>query len=146
MCRSCADFPSFVTLHWSFNIPTTVLFAPAKLGINTPHSSAEMRGQLTCISALNPACTKVTVPRQRLTQMTLAHYREGSFVRPSIPDFVTFFNQSGSVSGITYGAEWSTTLLPGSWTPITDTPPQHTFSVPIGSNTRMFTRLKETSP
>lgn len=64
------------------------------------------------------------------------------------PNYVIFFNQPAGVSGITYGAEWSTTLQPGSWTPIPDTgiPPQHVFSVPIGSNTRMFTRLKVTSP
>lgn len=62
-------------------------------------------------------------------------------------NYVISFNQP-TVSGITYGAEWSTTLQPGSWTPIPDTgiPPQHVFSVPIGPNTRMFTRLKVTSP
>lgn len=64
------------------------------------------------------------------------------------PNYILFFNQPSGVSGITYGAEWSTTLLPLSWTSITDTgiPPQHTFSVPVGSNTRMFMRLKVTSP
>jgi hypothetical protein len=52
------------------------------------------------------------------------------------------------VTGITYGAEWSATMAANDWHAITDTgtPPQHTFSVPIGSNTRMFTRLKVTSP
>ena len=40
-------------------------------------------------------------------------------------------------------AEWSTTLAPLDWTniPDTGTAPQHVFSVPIGSNTRLFIRL-----
>ena len=56
------------------------------------------------------------------------------------------FTQPAGVSGVTYGAEWSATLLPGSWTAITDTgtAPQHTFSVPIGSNTKLFLRLRVT--
>ncbi len=64
------------------------------------------------------------------------------------PNYVIFFNQPSGVSGVTYGAEWSTSLMPLEWTPITDTgtPPQHVFSVPIGSNTRMFTRYKVSSP
>ena len=63
-------------------------------------------------------------------------------------DFVLTFTQPGGVSGITYGAEWSTTLLPGSWTPITDTGTggTHTFSVPIGTNDRMFMRIVVTEP
>jgi uncharacterized delta-60 repeat protein len=63
-------------------------------------------------------------------------------------DFLTSFTTPSGVSGITYSAEWSMTLMPLGWTPIPDTgtPPQHTFSVPIDSNTRMFMRLKVTSP
>ena len=47
-----------------------------------------------------------------------------------------------------YGAEWSTNLLGGSWTPITDTGTggTHTFSVPIGSNQTLFIRLKVSTP
>lgn len=58
------------------------------------------------------------------------------------------FTQPTGVGGITYGAEWSTTLLPGSWNQITDTaqPPQHTFSVPIDSKPQIYLRLKVTSP
>lgn len=64
------------------------------------------------------------------------------------PNYVLFFNQPAGVSGITYGAEWSNSLLPLSWTPIPDTgfAPQHVFSVPIGSSSSMFVRLKVTSP
>ena len=63
-------------------------------------------------------------------------------------NLVLTLTQPVGVSGITYGAEWSTTLLPGSWTPITDTgvPPQHTFSAPIGSNRWMFMRMTVTDP
>jgi hypothetical protein len=64
--------------------------------------------------------------------------------------FITSFSQPVGVTGITYGAEWSATLSnnPADWTAIPDTgtPPQHTFSVPIGSNTGLFVRLKVTSP
>lgn len=62
-------------------------------------------------------------------------------------EFVISFTQPAGVSGITYGAEWSATLT-GTWTPIADTGNggQHTFSVPISSNTRMFVRLVVASP
>ena len=47
------------------------------------------------------------------------------------------------VTGITYGMEYSTTLLPGSWLPVPNsgTPPVHTFSQPVGTNPLMFMRL-----
>lgn len=63
-------------------------------------------------------------------------------------DFVISFPTPVGVGGITYGAEWSSTLLPLSWTAIsnTGTPPLNTFSVPIGSNSGMFVRLKVTRP
>jgi hypothetical protein len=67
-------------------------------------------------------------------------------------DFVVSFAQPAGVSGIAYGAEWSQTLLAGSWTAVTDTgntvasPPQHTFSVPTGTKTKLYMRLKVTSP
>ena len=63
-------------------------------------------------------------------------------------DMVLSFTAPAGVSGVTYGAEWSATLAPGSWTtiPNTGTPPQHSFSVPIGANTGMFVRLKVTAP
>ena len=50
------------------------------------------------------------------------------------------FTASAGVSGITYGAEWSTTLAPESWSPIADTGSgsTHTFSVPIAAYERMF--------
>jgi uncharacterized delta-60 repeat protein len=63
-------------------------------------------------------------------------------------NLVLTVTQPGGVSGITYGAEWSTTLLPGSWTPITDTGilPFHTFSVPRGTNHKLFIRLRVSNP
>ncbi len=74
----------------------------------------------------------------------------GLLPRPqrSGPNFVITFTQPPGVSGITYGAEWSETLLPGSWTAVADTgtSPQHTFSVPIGTKTKLYMRLKVTSP
>lgn len=53
------------------------------------------------------------------------------------------FTTPVGVSGITYGAEWSPNLQAGSWTPVSNSgvPPQNTFSVPVGSNAKMFIRL-----
>jgi uncharacterized delta-60 repeat protein len=63
-------------------------------------------------------------------------------------DLVLSFTEPAGVSGITYGAEWSTTLQFGSWTSLSDTgtTPQHIFSVPMGTNKTLFLRLKITSP
>ena len=51
------------------------------------------------------------------------------------------------VSGITYGAEWSSTLLPGSWIALPDTGSggQHTFTLPM-NGPQQFLRLKVTVP
>ncbi len=61
-------------------------------------------------------------------------------------NFLFNFTQPSAVSGILYGAEWSTTLLPDSWVPIADTavPPQHLFSVPIDTKPTLYLRLKVT--
>ncbi len=56
--------------------------------------------------------------------------------------------QPAGVSSITYGAEWSTTLQAGSWTPIPDTGSgsTHTFRLPIGTAPKLFLRLQVTDP
>ncbi len=63
-------------------------------------------------------------------------------------DFEITFAQPAGVSGITYGAEWSATLNPGTWIDISDTgtAPQHTFNVPMTGRTRAFIRLKVSDP
>ncbi|MCX6876269.1 MAG: hypothetical protein NTW21_21050 [Verrucomicrobia bacterium] len=50
--------------------------------------------------------------------------------------------QPVGVSGITYGAEWSATLRPGTWTAVADTgtSPQHTFSVSSDTRPKLFIR------
>jgi len=55
------------------------------------------------------------------------------------------FTEPTGVSGITYGAEWSATLQ-SDWQPVPDTgtAPLHVFSVPIGSNPKLFLRLRVT--
>jgi len=55
------------------------------------------------------------------------------------------FTEPPGVSGVTYGAEWSATLQ-SDWQPIPDTgnAPLHIFSVPMGSNTKLFLRLRVT--
>ncbi|MCX6876807.1 MAG: PQQ-dependent sugar dehydrogenase [Verrucomicrobia bacterium] len=62
--------------------------------------------------------------------------------------FGVTFTQPAGVSGITYGAEWSTTLAAASWTAIADTGTgsTHTFNVPANGNPRMFIRLIVTTP
>lgn len=58
------------------------------------------------------------------------------------------FTQPAGVSGVTYGAEWSQTLRSENWTSVPDTGTfqQHIFSVPIGTNPKIFMRLKVTNP
>jgi alpha-tubulin suppressor-like RCC1 family protein len=62
-------------------------------------------------------------------------------------NLVMRFTQPAGVTGITYGAEWSKTLLPDSWTdmPDTGTGTEHIFSVPAATAPRLFMRLKVTS-
>ena len=63
-------------------------------------------------------------------------------------DFVLSFTEPAGISGITYHAEWSETLLAGSWSAIADTgtPPQHVFSLPTSSGPNIFMRIKVTNP
>ena len=58
-------------------------------------------------------------------------------------NYVVNFSTPGGVSGMSNGAEWSTTLSSGSWHEIPDTgiAPQHSFILPIGSNPRLFWRF-----
>jgi uncharacterized delta-60 repeat protein len=58
-------------------------------------------------------------------------------------NFSVGFSEPIGISGVRYGAEWSASLLPGSWTPITDTgvPSQHQFTVPVGSQNQLFLRF-----
>ena len=58
------------------------------------------------------------------------------------------FTAPAGVSGITYGAQWSATLQPGSWTDIADTGTgaEHVFSVPTIAVPKMFMRLKVSQP
>jgi hypothetical protein len=58
--------------------------------------------------------------------------------------FVIQFTQPAGVTGITYGAEWSRTMEPGSWmeVPDTGTGEEHVFSVPMEAEPRVFMRLK----
>ena len=60
----------------------------------------------------------------------------------------TFTQPPGIVSGITYGAEWTTDLTVYPWTPIPDsgTGGTHTFSVPIGPEPRKFFRFIVSQP
>ncbi|HEY1048420.1 MAG TPA: choice-of-anchor D domain-containing protein, partial [Prosthecobacter sp.] len=59
-------------------------------------------------------------------------------------NFGLSFTAPAGLSGVTYGAEWSPSLVGGSWLPVTDTgtPPQHVFSVPTAGNAQIFLRLK----
>jgi alpha-tubulin suppressor-like RCC1 family protein len=56
------------------------------------------------------------------------------------------FTEPAGVTGITYGAEWSATLQPGSWKDIQDTGTgnEHIFRVPVTTSPNLFMRLKVT--
>jgi len=58
------------------------------------------------------------------------------------------FTQPAGVSGIIYGAEWSPSLLPGSWIEVPDggEGDEHLFSVPLDRGPRVFLRLKVSGP
>lgn len=55
---------------------------------------------------------------------------------------MTFTEPSG-ITGIVYGAEWSATMASGDWHAVPDTGSgaNHVFSVPVGSQARLFMRL-----
>lgn len=73
----------------------------------------------------------------------------GPFPQPKrIGDaFVIRFTEPDGTTGIRYGAEWSETLLPGSWTELPDTGigNEHRFSIPAVVRPRVFMRLKVTT-
>jgi probable HAF family extracellular repeat protein len=56
------------------------------------------------------------------------------------------FTEPGGVTGITYGAQWSATMLPNDWHPVPDTgdptasPPTHLFSMPM-TGPQLYMRL-----
>ncbi len=62
-------------------------------------------------------------------------------------NFAFSFAQPSGVNGITYGAQWSTTMLAGEWHDITDTGSGslHVFSIPVGGSTQVFMRLTVTA-
>ncbi|MEQ1750706.1 MAG: choice-of-anchor D domain-containing protein, partial [Prosthecobacter sp.] len=58
-------------------------------------------------------------------------------------NFTVSFAQPPSVTGITYGAEWSPDLSSGSWLSVSDTGTglNHVFSIPVGVHEHLFIRL-----
>ena len=63
------------------------------------------------------------------------------------PDRIQYsFTEPNTYMGLTYGAEWSTTLTPGSWTPLTDldSSPNHLFKLSTTGLDKVFVRLKVT--
>jgi alpha-tubulin suppressor-like RCC1 family protein len=63
-------------------------------------------------------------------------------------DYFLTFTRPPNVSGITYIAEQSTTLAPGSWTaiPNASTPPQYTYYVTAAAGMRRYLRLRVSAP
>ena len=70
----------------------------------------------------------------------------GQFPQPQRvgDDFVIRFTQPVEATGIRYGAEWSATMLPGSWQEVPDTGSdgEHRFAIPAAGLPRGFMRLK----
>ena len=60
------------------------------------------------------------------------------------------FTEPGGVTGITYGAQWSTTMMPNDWHAVPDTgdptatPPTHIFSMPM-TGPQLYLRLTLTA-
>ena len=56
----------------------------------------------------------------------------------------TTFNELPGVSGITYGAEWTESLNPANWQPVSDTGSgtTHIFSMSVAGHPSLFLRLK----
>lgn len=56
------------------------------------------------------------------------------------------FTEPFGIYGITYGAEWSTTMAPLDWHPVPDTGTngRHFFVVPVDGNEKLFFRMKLT--
>ena len=63
-------------------------------------------------------------------------------------NYVIDFTQPAGVTNITYGAEFSTSLLPDSWIGVPDSGSagRHIFSVPVPADGKLFLRLKVTGP
>jgi hypothetical protein len=61
--------------------------------------------------------------------------------------FAIRFTPPAGIAGILYGAEWSSTLQPDSWLPVTNTGelPEHAFSMPVTDKPQLFLRLKATA-
>lgn len=64
----------------------------------------------------------------------------------SSANFVSSLTAPGTVTGITYAAEWSLSMAAGTWSPVPDTGSGsvHTFSVPMSGRTKLFMRWKIT--
>ncbi|MCW1915690.1 hypothetical protein OJ996_19040 [Luteolibacter sp. GHJ8] len=62
--------------------------------------------------------------------------------------FTIRFTPPAGLTGILYGAEWSSSLQPDSWVPLVNTgeAPEHVFSVPVSGRSQLFLRLKVTTP
>jgi len=63
-------------------------------------------------------------------------------------NFFYSFTPPAGVSGVSYGAQYATSLNPTNWQTITDSfsGGVHTFSVPIGANAQIFLRLTVSEP
>ena len=84
-------------------------------------------------------------PNQDPTQATISQLPQPQMAGGNL--FFNFIEPAG-ISGITYGAESSTTLQLKDWQTIPDTGHDtlHIFSVPIGDAPQVFIRLRVTSP
>ena len=68
-------------------------------------------------------------------------------VLQTFPDRLQYtFSEPATYMGLTYGAEWSTSLTAGSWTTLTglDFPPNHLFRLSTTGLDRVFVRLRVT--
>ena len=121
-----------VTRQTPFETWIANFYLPPALAL--PTADADLDGLLNIVEyafGLNPTSgTSVLLPQaQRVGNNFVVSFQTPNVFPP--------------ITGITYGAEWSTDLNPNTWTNVPDTGTEgtHTFSVPIGTHTRIFMRL-----
>ena len=143
---------------------TNSLAADARFMMTVASGSAANHSlAVVALPALDAATRKIWSPAPQIkapeSEIDLIRYGFGIAPDDEVADrlpqpgwngghFEVSFTEPPGVSGILYGAEWSDTLLPGSWIQIPDAGSGggHVFRVPRNAGPRAFMRLRVTKP
>lgn len=135
---SYSAFGNFTTLTGIESWRQTWYGSPDNLGNATADADPYGTGvkNLTVYAFFGPGQNPATA---RVAELPQAQLSDGNFFFD--------FTEPANVSGITYGAQWNSTLA-GEWQSVVDTGSgsRHIFSVPTNGHLRMYLRLKVTSP